>query len=705
MIITCRECDSRFVLDDKLIKPAGSKVRCSSCKHVFKVFPEAAAPSPVEPPPVVPEPAPVAPQPKALPPEDDLADELDRELDRLFGPDDGDDLSMAPPEESIPAPAPPPEKPPLPEPDNFDSIEEIDINDLGLDDLGLSDEPPEPLPESLDLSDFDLDLSLDDEGEASFGEGEEVLDFSVLEASLSEEAPEEFDLDDMGLSLDEAGDLPKEGVEEDELDFSDLEASLTEAPGDGEGIGEPIEEMELSLYETGPAEVPLFEDEVDFSSLEIDVSEASAGVTDEDDSLDFSDLTLSFDDGMDEPPSLSGDGDLELSLDDIISSDEGGISSEGSVPMELELDLDLGDEEPVQRDFETSLNEELDLSELENLLQEEPGDTAPVSTSDDEIELELDFDYQSDAKTEEFDPLPKEGQEETDFSDIEAMLEKDDKPLDVSDDLEEGVDLDLELELDLSPEVEAVAAVVHEESQSPQMDFAEINDDEPDFVERAEPRSKASKTFAQGDEKGSGLRIFLTLLLVVVLLFAVLGGVYALRGKISERTGIVIPTIELVDRVFSKMGMVGEPGKSDWENSDRKDLDGKRMLVVQDVASRFVISSTLGDLFVITGKVRNNYQGNRHSIRLMGRLFTEDDREVQGKDFFAGNTLTDGELATLTLVDVNERLNSPLGNENINAQVRPGQLVPFMVVFAKPPDDLAKFAVEIQSSKEGNALK
>ena len=42
MIITCEECSTSFNLDEKLIKPSGSKVRCSKCKHVFVAFPEAA---------------------------------------------------------------------------------------------------------------------------------------------------------------------------------------------------------------------------------------------------------------------------------------------------------------------------------------------------------------------------------------------------------------------------------------------------------------------------------------------------------------------------------------------------------------------------------------------------------------------------------------------------------------------------------------
>ena len=38
MIIPCKSCDSRFRLDDRLIKPTGSKVRCSNCGQIFKVF-------------------------------------------------------------------------------------------------------------------------------------------------------------------------------------------------------------------------------------------------------------------------------------------------------------------------------------------------------------------------------------------------------------------------------------------------------------------------------------------------------------------------------------------------------------------------------------------------------------------------------------------------------------------------------------------
>lgn len=43
MVITCEQCQARFRLADEKLKPEGTKVRCTKCKHVFTVFsPEAA---------------------------------------------------------------------------------------------------------------------------------------------------------------------------------------------------------------------------------------------------------------------------------------------------------------------------------------------------------------------------------------------------------------------------------------------------------------------------------------------------------------------------------------------------------------------------------------------------------------------------------------------------------------------------------------
>ena len=39
MIISCKSCQTIFRVDSKLVKSSGSKVRCSKCRDIFKVFP------------------------------------------------------------------------------------------------------------------------------------------------------------------------------------------------------------------------------------------------------------------------------------------------------------------------------------------------------------------------------------------------------------------------------------------------------------------------------------------------------------------------------------------------------------------------------------------------------------------------------------------------------------------------------------------
>jgi len=39
MIILCKSCQSSFRVDQNILKPTGSNVRCSKCQHVFRAFP------------------------------------------------------------------------------------------------------------------------------------------------------------------------------------------------------------------------------------------------------------------------------------------------------------------------------------------------------------------------------------------------------------------------------------------------------------------------------------------------------------------------------------------------------------------------------------------------------------------------------------------------------------------------------------------
>lgn len=96
MIIQCEECQTRFRLADDKIKPDGTKVRCSKCRHVFTVMPPEPEPEPEqspepvdfgafnmekvteeEPPASTEEPAAARPSPEPATESDTPSDELD----------------------------------------------------------------------------------------------------------------------------------------------------------------------------------------------------------------------------------------------------------------------------------------------------------------------------------------------------------------------------------------------------------------------------------------------------------------------------------------------------------------------------------------------------------------------------------------------------------------------------------------------------
>ena len=79
MIVACEQCRTNFNLDESLLQPTGSKVRCSKCQHVFTAFPPSPVPAPE------PAPTPVAAD-SAAPDDVDLG--LVPGEDELVGDDD-----------------------------------------------------------------------------------------------------------------------------------------------------------------------------------------------------------------------------------------------------------------------------------------------------------------------------------------------------------------------------------------------------------------------------------------------------------------------------------------------------------------------------------------------------------------------------------------------------------------------------------------
>lgn len=218
MVITCENCESKFRLDESLIKESGSKVRCSNCQHIFTAYRTSAA--------------------------EEISPTLDLQEGDLGQPDESSEEPL--------------------DFDLFGSEEGQDEEGFSLEDFGFEEESAEQKA-SEEISVSEEEITAEDLG---FEQAPEPTSEPVSE----EKGEQEIDLD--GLSLEEetpAEDVPPvaEQAEEEkikageEISFEDL--SLEEEPV-AEGVPEPTEEL---ILEDEPEEESSFED-LSVEKVEVD---------------------------------------------------------------------------------------------------------------------------------------------------------------------------------------------------------------------------------------------------------------------------------------------------------------------------------------------------------------------------------------------------------------------------------------------------
>jgi predicted Zn finger-like uncharacterized protein len=217
MIITCNECDTRFNIDESLLKQTGSKVRCSTCKNVFLAYPS------------------------SLSEELDKSSEVETELEALITDEEiesgiqykaedkleGIELAM---DEAFEENTKVEEKP-----------EESEL------DLELDLEPE--INETPTVTESELELELDDKNSSEISAGEELegielaMDDAFEENTKVEEKPEEAGLElelDLEPEIDETQAETEVELELELGDKTDSEISAKEEP-------EEIEPEEIEI--------------------------------------------------------------------------------------------------------------------------------------------------------------------------------------------------------------------------------------------------------------------------------------------------------------------------------------------------------------------------------------------------------------------------------------------------------------------------
>lgn len=125
---------------------------------------------------------------------------------------------------------------------------------------------------------------------------------------------------------------------------------------------------------------------------------------------------------------------------------------------------------------------------------------------------------------------------------------------------------------------------------------------------------------------------------------------------------------------------------------------GNKRLSFKDLNGSFVNSKKAGKLFVVKGLVTNMYPDKRSFIRIRSNILDSKGKAVKSKIVYAGNPISDKELLSLSMEEVDNWLRDKFGKNKMNTNIPPNSSIPLMIVFGNLPQDLSEFEVEAISS-------
>lgn len=691
MIITCENCETSFNLNEKLLKPTGSKVRCSRCKHMFTAYPpalteleqtaaETAAPEEIEEKTEAVE----APEPEFTPEEtgDMAAGTMEPEPSQEF---EEDAFAQAVAEADTPESAEE-EAPSSVQEEKEASLGDFDLS-FDVDEVSeeneLAAELSEDETDSDTLEELDLDLEFDEALEEQ-APGEE--DLSAQESATDESS----DLSDIKLSLDtesEAGTDEKEleldlvldsdldsdsglteggdDLDSEELDFSEFEETvMLDSPPETESPSDELEEelefdLDLEMAdETAPeaeSELPSMEKEdAEFEDLDFELEMASekeaAGDTDDEGSeevIDLSDIEKMLEVDGDEAETIS----LENDFDDV------------------QTEVEKWKESPGQDDL-TEQAGEIDLSDI--MIDADDDD---MEEDIEDVELELDIDGASKSG------LFAGGEREPEDIDISGFEEFDIPPeVDKVEGHFRGEDIELEFEVDGETEDPDEMATVSDVEEIGMGVGTLAAADAKASTDEASAGKKEKKKKIKPVGKSSVLRPVLVLLLVILIPLAAV-------VLLDRFMGTDVPYVTAYLRQVPYLNQIMKPEMKEGGEFS-----------VDNISSQFVDNTSHGKLFIITGTVQNEFPENRKYVKIRGALFSAGKTLAKEATVYGGNVLSDLELSSMSLTDINQRLSNRFGDNKSNFDIEPGKSIPFMVVFSDLPESLEEFTIEIAGS-------
>ncbi len=115
----------------------------------------------------------------------------------------------------------------------------------------------------------------------------------------------------------------------------------------------------------------------------------------------------------------------------------------------------------------------------------------------------------------------------------------------------------------------------------------------------------------------------------------------------------------------------------------------------ETIQSDFVENTKHGKLFIIKGSVKNETAAPQRYIKVVANLYSEGHTLEMTSSAYCGNIISNQALATSDLGAINARLQVKVGDNSRNANVKPGMVIPFMVVIPEMPQNLVEYEVKV----------
>ena len=123
-------------------------------------------------------------------------------------------------------------------------------------------------------------------------------------------------------------------------------------------------------------------------------------------------------------------------------------------------------------------------------------------------------------------------------------------------------------------------------------------------------------------------------------------------------------------------------------------------IILQGVRQFYVNNEKVGQLFVIEGKVVNNFNTPKELIKIEALLLDAQGQPVVTQEQFCGVVVSMFQLQVLSQPELEKALTNNIDILTNNTNIQPGGAVQFMVVFPNAPSTVREFVLRVIDAKD-----